>query len=57
MFLAVEAKAGDAGGIDAEAISAALTDITKLRGTVDIVDAGSLPNDGKVISDERDYDA
>ncbi|MFV0280607.1 MAG: phenylacetate--CoA ligase family protein [Rhodoblastus sp.] len=27
--------------------------ITKLRGKVEIVQAGSLPNDGKVISDER----
>ncbi len=30
---------------------------TKLSGEVDLVAPGSLPNDGKVIADERDYDA
>jgi len=29
--------------------------ITKLKGTVEIVD--SLPNDGKVIDDQRDYES
>jgi phenylacetate-CoA ligase len=27
--------------------------VTKLGGNVDLVDPGSLPNDGKVIADER----
>jgi phenylacetate-CoA ligase len=27
--------------------------VTKLGGNVELVGAGSLPNDGKVISDER----
>jgi len=38
------------------AIAEALADITKLRGEVEEVAPGSLPNDGKVISDERKYD-
>ena len=42
---------------DAQALATTLTDITKLRGEVVIRPAGSLPNDGKVIADERDYDA
>ncbi|MCP4999576.1 MAG: phenylacetate--CoA ligase [Hyphomicrobiales bacterium] len=42
---------------DAGALAASLADITKLKGKVTIAAQGSLPNDGKVISDERDYDA
>nr|WP_255561689.1 AMP-binding protein [Pseudohoeflea sp. DP4N28-3] len=42
---------------DAQAIAAALASHTKMKGEVEIVAAGSLPNDGKVIADERDYDA
>jgi len=30
--------------------------VTKLRGTVEIVPPGTLPNDGKVIDDVREYD-
>jgi phenylacetate-CoA ligase len=36
-------------------IEASLRDATKLGGIVQLVDANSLPNDGKVIADERDY--
>ena len=36
-------------------ISEAIRDITKLRGTVELVEPGSLPNDGKVIEDARSY--
>ena len=39
--------------LDAAAIVAALRDVTKLGGAVECVAPGSLPNDGKVISDER----
>jgi phenylacetate-CoA ligase len=39
----------------AEAIVATIRDVTKLRGEVELVDAGSLPNDGKVIEDLRKY--
>jgi phenylacetate-CoA ligase len=34
-------------------LSATLRVITKLGGNVELVAASSLPNDGKVISDER----
>jgi len=39
----------------AEAIIASIREVTKLRGEVELVDAGSLPNDGKVIEDARKY--
>ena len=38
------------------AVAATLQDLTKLKGAVDFVVPGSLPNDGKVISDERKVD-
>lgn len=37
------------------AIGQSLRDITRLKGDIELVPVGSLPNDGKVISDERDY--
>jgi phenylacetate-CoA ligase len=39
----------------AEAIVGTIRDVTKLRGEVELVAAGSLPNDGKVIEDLRKY--
>ena len=36
-------------------ISEAIRDVTKLRGTVELLTPGSLPNDGKVIEDARSY--
>jgi phenylacetate-CoA ligase len=39
----------------AEAIVASIRDVTKLRGEVELVAPGSLPNDGKVIDDTRKY--
>jgi phenylacetate-CoA ligase len=40
---------------DAETIIASIRDVTKLRGEVKLVAAGSLHNDGKVIEDARSY--
>jgi phenylacetate-CoA ligase len=37
----------------AAAVAATLQSVTRLRGEVLLVDAGTLPNDGKVIADER----
>ncbi|GAA0404994.1 AMP-binding protein [Cocleimonas flava] len=37
-------------------ISNSIREICKLRGEVEFVDIGSLPNDGTVIEDARDYD-
>jgi phenylacetate-CoA ligase len=39
----------------AEAIVASIREVTKLRGEVELVAPGSLPNDGKVIEDLRQY--
>jgi phenylacetate-CoA ligase len=39
----------------AEAIVASIRDVTKLRGEIELVAPGSLPNDGKVIEDLRKY--
>ena len=55
MTLRIEPAAGAAPV--ARDIEATLTAIAKLRGTVEIVAPSSLPNDGKVIADERDYTA
>jgi phenylacetate-CoA ligase len=38
------------------ALSASLQAVTKMNGSVEIVAPGSLPNDGKVIADERTYE-
>ncbi|WP_274425814.1 phenylacetate--CoA ligase family protein [Chelativorans sp. YIM 93263] len=53
MALHVEPAGGNA--LDEDAIANSLRDITKLGGSVTTVPPGSLPNDGKVIADERDY--
>jgi len=53
MTLKCEAKARPAGL--AEAIVASIRDVTKLRGEVELVAPGTLPNDGKVIDDTRKY--
>jgi len=54
MTLRCELKNEDAG-LKA-ALVASIRDVTKLRGDVEFVPAGSLPNDGKVIDDTRKYD-
>jgi phenylacetate-CoA ligase len=38
------------------ALIASIRDVTKLRGEIEFVPEGSLPNDGKVIDDTRKYD-
>ncbi len=47
----------DCSGPDslARKISEAIRDVTKLRGVVELVTIGTLPNDGKVIEDARNY--
>ncbi|UEM04358.1 AMP-binding protein [Skermanella rosea] len=52
MTLKVEAPS-DA---DAGALAASLAAVTKLKGAVEIVAPGSLPNDGKMIDDLRKYE-
>ncbi|RIX80808.1 phenylacetate--CoA ligase family protein [Acidovorax cavernicola] len=46
--------AGAPAGLDAR-IADAVREVTKLRGTIELVAPGSLPNDGKVIEDARSY--
>ncbi|KGF69580.1 AMP-dependent synthetase [Hoeflea sp. BAL378] len=55
MRLIVEPTPGAA--LEPAPIEATLSAVLKLRGTVEIAAPGSLPNDGKVIADERDYSA
>lgn len=40
---------------DVTATEAVIREVTRLGGRVEVVGPGTLPNDGKVISDERDY--
>jgi phenylacetate-CoA ligase len=51
MTLKVETRSTPAGL--AEAVAGTVRDVTKLRSEVQLCDAGSLPNDGKVIEDAR----
>lgn len=53
MTLKVE-TAGAPQGLDTR-ISEAVRDVTKLRADVQLVQPGTLPNDGKVIEDARSY--
>ena len=53
MHFLVEAASAEAGLV--QKISDAIRDVTKLRGTVELLAPGSLPNDGKVIEDARSY--
>jgi phenylacetate-coenzyme A ligase PaaK-like adenylate-forming protein len=46
---------GEGAGLE-PALVASIRDVTKLRGDIEFVPAGSLPNDGKVIDDTRKYD-
>ncbi|HWA51228.1 MAG TPA: AMP-binding protein [Dongiaceae bacterium] len=53
MTLRAEAPAASA---DLQAkLAASLQDVTKLKGDVELVAPGALPNDGKIIADERTY--
>jgi phenylacetate-CoA ligase len=51
MTLAAECAAHPSG--IADAVAASLQSVTKLKGRVTLVAPGTLPNDGKIIADER----
>lgn len=53
MRLQAEPKPGCS--LDAEALARTLREATRLKGEVEIVPPGSLPNDGKAIDDRRSY--
>ena len=55
MTLMCELASGD-GGDRQDAIVASIRDVTRLRGDVEFVAAGTLANDGKVIEDARRHD-
>jgi phenylacetate-CoA ligase len=50
------AEAGVTSEALATELGATIRGVLKLNGRVSFVDPGSLPNDGKVIVDERKYD-
>lgn len=51
MMVQIEAKGGDA-----DAYATSVAELLKLKGKIEIVAKGSLPNDGKVIEDQRSYE-
>ena len=53
MCLRVEASESDSAL--QQQIEAAVRDVTKLRAQVELVQPGSLPNDGKAIEDSRSF--
>ncbi|WP_026758264.1 phenylacetate--CoA ligase family protein [Sediminimonas qiaohouensis] len=46
----------EASGGAADSFADTVRDVLKLKGQVEVVNPGSLPNDGKVIEDRRSYD-
>jgi len=57
MKLCCEITVGSGGADDlAEAIAVSIREVCKLRGEVELVEIGQLPNDGKVIDDQRPID-
>jgi phenylacetate-CoA ligase len=53
--MCLKVEAGEADDALRGLIETAVRDVTKLRGDVQLVPPGSLPNDGKVIEDARSY--
>jgi phenylacetate-CoA ligase len=49
----LKAEGNSCGPLLRKAVEVTLQSVTKLRGKVEIVPPGALPNDGKVIADER----
>ncbi|MBL4758441.1 MAG: AMP-binding protein [Rhizobiales bacterium] len=54
--MVLKAECANANDDMAEKLAASVQAICKVRGDVEIVEIGSLPNDGKVIADERSYE-
>jgi phenylacetate-CoA ligase len=51
--MTLKAEADTSGDALREEIASSLRAVTKLGGAVELVSPGALPNDGKVIADER----
>ena len=54
--MTLHCEVADAPEALAEAVAATLSDVCKMKGEVAFAAPGSLPNDGKVIDDQRRYD-
>jgi phenylacetate-CoA ligase len=54
--MCLKVEAADGGDALRDGLAQAVRDVTKLRGDIELVAPGSLPNDGKVIEDARKYD-
>jgi phenylacetate-CoA ligase len=54
--MTVRVESVETGAGFAEAVAKSVTEVLKLKGAVEIVAPGALPNDGKVIEDARTYD-
>jgi phenylacetate-CoA ligase len=52
-LMTLKAETAAPGEAIQDELAATLRAVTKLGGNVELVGTGSLPNDGKVISDER----
>jgi phenylacetate-CoA ligase len=46
----------EAAGGSADAYASSVAEVLKLKGKIELLTPGSLPNDGKVIEDQRVYD-
>ena len=46
----------EAAGAEPDHFAGTVSEVLKLRGRIEIVPPGSLPNDGKVIEDQRTYE-
>ncbi|RTL61732.1 MAG: phenylacetate--CoA ligase family protein [Hyphomicrobiales bacterium] len=53
--MTLKAESADVSSAAKASIAETLQALTKLKGEVELVPPGSLPNDGKVIADERSY--
>jgi len=53
--MTLKAESATGGQVLADALAEAVQAATKLRATIEILPPGTLPNDGKVIADERTY--
>jgi len=54
--MTLRCEAGERPAGLGEAVAASVRELCKLRGEVELVDPGTLPNDGKVIDDIRTYE-
>jgi phenylacetate-CoA ligase len=53
--MTLRAETAAANPVLALAVAESVQQLTKLKADIQLVDIGTLPNDGKVIADERTY--